>query len=547
MKTFEVVAKTLSKQGVDTIFGLMGDANLAYLGAYVENAGGEFVAAVAEGGAMSMADGFHRMTGEVGVASVTHGPAVTNCLSAITEAVRARSQVLLIAGDTPNVHHHFQNVDLEGFARFAGAQYLRVRTPDGVATDIAQAFTRIRSENRPLLLDIPYDLLEKPAQYAAPPQPGAAWPAQYPDPDVVDDVLGILLSTRRPLIVAGRGAIKAGAREHLLRLARLLDAPVMTTLLAKDLFAGEPENLGIHGTLSHEVGAAEISRADCVITFGASLNTFTTDDSGLIKDKTVIQCDDRPEAIAHFGPVSIGMVADAALAANALCERLEAAGHEQPTGRVAALARDIAAHGHASYRSITGNGTVDMRDAMTWLTEVVPPGAQVVTDIGRFCLAAWKHLEVTPGRFTVPGTFGSIGLGVATAVGAAAARRDVPTVCVAGDGGAMMGLLELSTAVRNQLPLVLVVLDDNCYGAEYRKLAEVGLDPGHSEVRWPEFADMGRSLGVHTVAVRSRADFAAVSAGISEGRFPMLVEVKADAARRRPVDEDMPYRTGSMR
>ncbi|MFC9833723.1 thiamine pyrophosphate-binding protein [Rhodococcus sp. NPDC127530] len=539
MKTFEVAAQTLSKQGIQTIFGLMGDANLAYLGAYVENEGGEFVAAVAEGSAVSMADGFHRMTGKVGVASVTHGPAVTNCLTAITEAVRARSQVLLIVGDTPNVHHHFQNLDIEGFARAAGAQYLRVRTPDVVSADIAQALTRIRSEHRPLLLDIPYDLLEKPAQYAAAPQPSAARPTSHPDPDVIDDVLGILLSTQRPLIVAGRGAVSAGARENLLRLARLLDAPVMTTLLAKDLFAGVPENLGVHGNLSHEVGAAEIARADCVITFGASLNTFTTDSNTLAKGKTVIQCDDRLEAIARFGPVSVGVIADAALAAGAMCERLEDAGHTPATGRVTALAQEVAAAQRHPYRSITGNGTVDMRDAMAWLSEAVPAGAQVVTDIGRFCLAAWKHLEVTPGRFTVPGTFGSIGLGIATAVGAATARRDVPTVCVAGDGGAMMGLMELSTAVRYQLPLVLVVLNDNCYGAEYRKLAEVGLDPCHSQVRWPELADMGRSLGAHSVVVRERDDFTGVAAAISAGRYPLLVEVKADPARRRPASGDV--------
>ncbi|MBV6756190.1 thiamine pyrophosphate-binding protein [Rhodococcus opacus] len=535
MKTYEVAAEALSKQGVRTIFGLMGDANLAYIGAYVENEGGEFVAAVAEGSAVSMADGYHRMSGEVGVASVTHGPAVTNCLTALTEAVRARSEVLLITGGTPDVHHHFQALDLEGFARGAGAQYLRVRRPDDVSADIAQAFVRIRAEGRPLLLDIPYDLLEKSAEYIPAPQPTVECATAVPGPDAVDDVLGILLSSRRPMILAGRGAVRPDARDAILRLARLLDVPVTTSLLAKDLFRGEPENLGIHGNLSSAVAAEEIARADCVIAFGASLNTFTTDGNALLHGKAVIQCDVRADAIGRFGPVSSALIADAGLAARALCDRLEESGYTAPvTGRVEALAEKEAMSGRQLYRSITGGGTVDMRDAMSWLGDVVPAGTQIVTDVGRFSFAAWKHLNVTPGRFTVPGAFGSIGLGIGTAAGAAAARRDVPTVCIAGDGGGMMGILELTTAVRCELPLIVVILNDNCYGAEYRKLADLGLKTVHSEVAWPEFAEVARSLGARAVTVREDKDLVVAADAISGGDFPLLVEIKADPARRKP-------------
>ncbi|GCE44293.1 TPP-requiring enzyme co-localized with fatty acid metabolic genes [Rhodococcus wratislaviensis] len=535
MKTYEVAAAALSKQGARTIFGLMGDANLAYVGAYVENEGGEFVAAVAEGSAVSMADGFHRMTGEVGVASVTHGPAVTNCLTALTEAVRARSEVLLITGGTPDVRHHFQALDLEGFARGAGAQYLRVRRPDDAPGDIAQAFVQVRAAGRPLVLDIPYDLLERPAEHTSVPHADGGRTKTAPDRDALDDALGILLSTRRPLILAGRGAVRAGARDDILRLARLLDAPVMTTLLAKDLFHGEPENLGIHGNLSSGVAAEEIARADCVLAFGASLNTFTTDGNALLRGKSVIQCDDRVDAVGRFGLVSLALIADAGLAARAMCARLAEAGHTSPgIRRVTALQGKLTTAGQRSYRSITGGGTVDMRDAMKWLGEVLPSGTQVVTDVGRFSFAAWKHLDVTPGRFTVPGTFGSIGLGIGTAVGAAAARRDVPTVCVAGDGGGMMGILELSTAVRYELPLVVVILNDNCYGAEYRKLADLGLNTRHSEVAWPEFGEVGRSLGAQAVTVREEKDLAVAAEAIANGTFPLLIEIKADPARRRP-------------
>ena len=136
----------------------------------------------------------------------------------------------------------------------------------------------------------------------------------------------------------------------------------------------------------------------------------------------------------------------------------------------------------------------------------------------------------------MPGAFGSIGLGGATAVGAAKARPEVPTVCVAGDGGAMMGITELNAAVRHSLPLVLVVLDDHCYGAEYLKLESLDLSPSHSEVQRTRFAETARALGTRAVTVRDPGEFAQVAALLDDGVFPLVVEVVADPARKRPAD-----------
>jgi thiamine pyrophosphate-dependent acetolactate synthase large subunit-like protein len=221
----------------------------------------------------------------------------------------------------------------------------------------------------------------------------------------------------------------------------------------------------------------------------------------------------------------------------ALCERLAEAERPEPSGRrVAQLSSAVRALEDKGYHSISGGGTVDMRDAMVRLAQLLPRDAQIVTDIGRFSYAAWKYLRVDPARFMVPGAFGSIGLGIATAVGAAAARPSVPTVCVAGDGGTMLGLTELSTAVRHSLPLVLVVLDDHCYGAEYLKLESLGLSPSHSEILWPSFAETARALGAHAVTVRDLGEFTQVAELLNAGSFPLVVEVVADPARRRPAD-----------
>ena len=525
MKVYDVVAATLSGHG--PVFGLMGDANLAYLGALMEHQAGRFVGAVAEGGAVSMADGYHRASGDIGIASVTHGPALTNCVTALTEAVRARSHVLLLTGDTPDYHDHFQRIDIQAVASLTGAAYLRAFDPDRIADDLRRALDTIQAQGRPLILDIPAALLERESactlrgHSTTQPRPPA------PHADAVDDALGMLLSSDRPLILAGRGA--AGAGDVIADLAALLGAPVSTTLLAKDLFGPEVVNIGIHGTLAHQVGAQEIAAADCVLVLGASLNSFTTDSGHLLDGKAVIQCDIRADALGRFGPITLGIVADVQTCVWTMLARLTEHGQQPPhSRRLADLRQRLAALDPTSYVPLDRVGTADPRDIMRALNTLLPIGTEVVTDIGRFTRPVWRHIGTRAGHFHVTSTFGSIGLGLATAVGASAARPDRVTAVFVGDGGAMMSIAELSTAVRELLPLVVVVSNDTCYGAEWAKLLQVGLEPELACVDWPSFAEVGTSLGAQTIRITGIEDLHLVEDALARRAFPLLVEVMTD-------------------
>src|SRR4051794_35585558 len=159
MRVRELFAQSLLDLNVTTMFGLMGDANMVYIGDYRDR-GGQYVAAVHEGGAMGMADAYSRMSGQVGVASVTHGPAFTNTLTSLVEAVRSRSQVLLVTGSTPPEPTHFQRLDIGAVAVALGAGFDRVYSPATVTRDLARAVQRIVTERRPVVLDLPAELLE---------------------------------------------------------------------------------------------------------------------------------------------------------------------------------------------------------------------------------------------------------------------------------------------------------------------------------------------------------------------------------------------------
>ena len=530
MRVYEAVARYLAEERDGRpVFGLMGDANLGYLGAYTEHEGGQYIGAALEGGAVSMADGWSRQTNEVGVVSVTHGPALTNTLTALTEAVRSHSPLVLIAGSPPEMNGHFQYTDIEGFARYADAAFVKVRTAAELLPMLDKSFLLAAASSTPVVLDVPFALLRHDVEYRSPKLAAVRGQRVLPDADAVDEALALLVSAKRPLLVAGRGAVVSGAREQILELARAISAPVMTTVMAKDYFDGEPENLGIHGTLSNSAAIDYMADVDVVLTFGASLNSHTTDRFELMEGRVLIQSDADPAALSRYGPADQVIVADAQVLAQALLDRLVESEIEV---KHAAYMDAVAAAPHREakdlYTSTTGDGFIDMRDATSWFSGVLPQGAAQVCDVGRFLYSTWPHITVDAERWVYAGTFGSIGLATATAVGVAAARPDVPTGLYVGDGGLMQGIVELSTAVRNKLPLVVLVLNDSCYGAEYLKLDHFGSSVENAFIDWPSFADVARSMGAEAVRATSMEELEAAEELIAEGRFPLLIEVIAD-------------------
>jgi thiamine pyrophosphate-dependent acetolactate synthase large subunit-like protein len=182
------------------------------------------------------------------------------------------------------------------------------------------------------------------------------------------------------------------------------------------------------------------------------------------------------------------------------------------------------------FRDLSGSGTVDIRAAMVRLDQLLPPDRSVVTDVGRFAATAWRYLRAAhPSRFAHTANFASIGLGLGNAIGAAFAHPATPTVCVAGDGGFMMNLSEFATAVRNQLPLVVIVVNDGAYGAEYDKLRSHGFDPALCFSQWPDLADVSRAMGGRGITVRTLADLDAITGALTAPvAGPLLVDVRMD-------------------
>lgn len=536
MRVHHLVSTTLASLGVDRMFGLMGDANMHYITDFQRLDGGQFIACAHEASAVSMADGFARATRGVGVCTVTYGPAITNTLTALTEAVRARTPLLLVTGSTPSIHEYPQDIDVRGLTSLAGAGHERVHSADTVVADVVRAFRRALSSCLPVVLDVPGDLLQVDvsAEAAAVRVPAVAEPAQgsvlSPDPDAVDEALGLALSARRPIVLAGRGAADADARGALIDLAESLGAPLATSVGGKDLFAGHPDNLGLCGGVATSVASEAIAASDCVLAFGAGLNAYTADEGHLLgRSQRIVHCDVDAGRIGRVTPVEVGVRGDARAVAVAMLARLSELDDRRAPQSSASLRAAIAATPHEPYRDRSTESTIDLRTAMIELDRHLPQDRLLVTDVGRSMFAPWKLLHVRhPHDFFHTTGFSSLGLGLATAMGVSEAHPDRLTVVTVGDGGLMMSSHELHTAVRRRLPLLIVVANDGAYGAEWGKLIDHGVEPEYSLTAWPDLLRLAGALDLDAHRVGNREELDALAPRLRAVRTPTLLELRLD-------------------
>lgn len=528
MKIYKQVSGLLRAQGVDTMFGLMGDANM-YVSACFEDGGGRFIRVAHESGAVSMADGYARMGQGPGVASVTHGPGFTNAITALVEAVRSGTPLLLITGDTPAEHTHPQRLDIAAVCASLGVAHERVQRQDTVARDLNRAWRRL--EDGPVVLNIPLTLAVQEATAT-----GAASVVRrsqevpVASADDIDEAMGMVASAVRPVIVAGRGATSPAAEAAIVELADLLGAPLFTTALGRGLFADHPRHVGIMGSLANELAIQLVTDSDCVIAFGASLNKYTTMSGELVAGTRLIQIDHDPAKLGWLVEPDERILGDAGAVARSMTQGLNEAGLTFGVTwrhRAAEVSGQVRSWKPSDDRS--GQSTVDIRVVSQALNGILPSDAVVVSDVGRFVAGVWPYLDRNrPGDVAAMTGFGSIGLGLAAGTGAAVARPDDRIVILAGDGGFMMNASELSTAVRERLPVIVIVFNDGAYGAEYQKLASQGLSPKASYNQWPDLCEVARGLGAQAMRIESLADLPDLSEAIASCDGPLLVDVRID-------------------
>jgi acetolactate synthase-1/2/3 large subunit len=526
----EAVGRVLAGLGADRAFGVVGSGNFHLTNA-LRAAGVAFVAARHEGGAAVMADAYARVSGRLGVLTVHQGPGLTNALTGITEAAKSRTPLVVLAPDTgaAGARSNFA-LDQAGLAGAVGAAYERASTVDSAVDDAVRAVRRALAERRTVVLSLPLDVqagsVASVGPVSLPPDPVVT-----PSSSAVSSLVDLLSSADRPVFVAGRGA--RGARAALAELADRCGALLATSAVAKGLFAGDPWYLDVMGGFASPLAASLMRDADLVVAWGCSLSMWTTRHGRLIAPTaTVAQVDIEAAALGANRRVDLGVVGDVSATASAACALLA----PRPGYRSSELRERIAAE--VRWRDVpftdeSAFDRIDPRSLSRALDELLPADRVVAVDSGNFMGYPSMYLSVPDEHgFCFTQAFQSIGLGLATAIGAALARPDRVPVAALGDGGFLMGVAELDTLVRLGLPMVVVVYDDAAYGAEVHHFGPDGYPLDTVTFPDTDLAAIGRGFGCDGVTVRTPGDLAGVRAWLAGGRErALVVDAKVVGAR----------------
>ena len=538
MRISEAIARAVALEiGDAPVFALIGDANLRLIGAFDRYTEAKLCFARDEGAAVAMADGYAQASASLGIASVTSGPGLTHAATSLLAASRMRTSLVVVTGDTPMQQpvglQAMMNIHQRRFAEACEAGFHDLRSPATLAGDIASAFDRARTQRAPMLLNVPLDLQTMDVASGWDYAPSHARVAERiparPNPAAIAEVVKRIEGSRLPLILAGRGAVWAGARGALEELGDRIGALLGTTLLAKGYFDDSAWSLGVVGGYSSPAGMELIRDADLVLAFGAELGHFTTQGGSLFQGRLVVRIDHAPFPETLPGNDALALKADAKYAAEAIRDALADASRRG--GFRSAATRDRLARPWPDEPPAAADGLLDPRALMRELGGPLPEGTRIVVGGGHFWSFPCLHLSPPKGgAFLCPLGAAAVGQALPFAIGVATSAPGRPVLAVEGDGSLLMNIQELDTAARHRLPLVLVVMNDGALSAEAIRLRIEGYDENLAVYPTPDFAAVARGFGWKAVTISGGASIAAILGDHRWSDGPLLIDARISRA-----------------
>jgi thiamine pyrophosphate-dependent acetolactate synthase large subunit-like protein len=540
-RVYDILAKAFAQEDVRTCFALLGDANMNWASRLAE-AGCRMLYVRHEHCALAAAMAYARKNRDVGVATVTCGPGVTQLITALPAAVRAHLPLVVFAGEAPLKSGWYnQEIEQSPLVIATGAAYRSLHNPERMPVAIRDAFLQARRERRPVVIGVPFDLQAKawdgPASLPTPSHRLLPRPSPIPPhPDDVARAAQLVAGAERVVVLAGLGAVEAEAAGACRALAAKSGGLLSTTLPARGLFHDDPFCIGISGSFTPEAGLDYLAQADLVVAVGCSLAYHAGGGGQLWKKATLLQIDVDPVAVNQGQEVARHHLrADARLGVEALTAALPRRHQSWRSDAIAARIRDAKPDSHVFDIE---PGLLDPRNVVAALEKALPRDWEMVNSSGH-CSWFFAQMPSRPQeRFLSIREFGAIGNGTSFAMGVAAARPDRPVVLFDGDGSLLMHVQELETIKRHRLNILIVVMNDGAYGSELHKLRAEGMPEDGSVFGYCDFAAIARGFGLTGKTVTNLddvtklvAEFAA-SGGAAVWDFHVSAKVVSPTIRR---------------
>jgi acetolactate synthase I/II/III large subunit len=533
VKVYSALAQAFAAEGVEEVFGVMGDANLHWIDA-MSRLGVRTIEARHENAALSMAQGYHRVADKVGVCTTTSGPGVTQLTTSMTIANRARAALVTFSGETPiDAVDHVQYIRQDRVADAMECIFIRAASPKTALAAVQSAFYLARTESRPVLLSAPTDVQQQEIDEAsvAAYRPSGDLIRTYrlqPDRAAVAAVADELADAGHVAIVVGRGAVRSRAGAEVLALADRLGAVVGTTMLAKNWLADYEFHFGVSGNYGTRTARRLTAEADYIIAVGTSLDARTTGSGALFGSARIVQIDTAGQSRAiEWGASQVQLQGDARDTLRALLQALGDAPPTAPRGFHTEDMRTALQQAHSDDEVVEiASGLLDPRQVCVELDEIIPDHIGLVLGSGQ--TAGFSSMLLNRPRDTVLANqfFGSIGQGISAAIGAVVARKNRPCLLVDGDVSFMMYLSEFETAVRYELPLLVVILNDQAMSAEFHKMSLTGLDARLAQLPTPELGKVAVALGGRGVTARSIDQLRTAAREFADDPWPTVIDAR---------------------
>jgi thiamine pyrophosphate-dependent acetolactate synthase large subunit-like protein len=493
----------------------MGDGNMHWSTAFAKLPGVHTVHVRHEHAAVAAATAYNVATNKLAVASVTCGPGVTQLMTALPAAARARLPMVVFAGEAPiNAKFYNQYIDQAPLVTATGAHYIAAHSVPRMMDYVREAFHIAKVKRQPVVLGIPYDLQKvehmanQPYETSEMYQPKVG--RMHPDPQLVAEAVEALAAAKRPIILGGRGVLWSGARDAVIKLADRCGALLSNTLPARGLFHDHPFGLGVTGSYFTALGKEMYESADVVLAVGTSLSYYVGGGHNFAK-ACKIQLDDAPRGLRDGqSAANIYVRSDALVGVEAILAGLnKKLGAGKPTAaaiRSKDLAHRIATEPADSEPFDIARDVLDPRKVIEAIDAVVPKDWDVVVGGGHQAYFNTQMRGRPAERYTTVREFGAVGNGLSYALGVAAARRakgrEGKIVLFEGDGGFLFHVQELETIKRHGYRILMCIMNDGGYGSEFHKLRADGLDDSLAIFGRPAFENIARGFGLRGHEIR---------------------------------------------
>ncbi|MDR1915857.1 MAG: biosynthetic-type acetolactate synthase large subunit [Synergistaceae bacterium] len=505
----QIVMKSLEDEGVKTVFGLPGGTVIPLYDAMYDSSINHILVRH-EQAAAHAADGFSRAGDKVGVCISTSGPGATNLVTGIATAYMDSSPMVAITGQVAMASigtDAFQEAHILGISLPIVKHSMQARSPEDIPQMMRDAlFIASTGRPGPVVLDLPVDVQKTKGEYKRPNDAGLSYmgySAELPeDLSRFDDAADAIRRAERPVLIAGNGVNLSRAYDSLKGFSEKLEIPVTTSLLGKGTMSEDHPNLvgmmGMHGVASANKA---IVAADLIIAVGSRFSDRSTGKQAeFARTARVIHIDIDSAEIRKNIDVGIWLVGDAGKILRLLTD--EAGGHDSAARRAwLDKIRDMKANENSA------RGESDVLHPwriLNAMDRVLGGSAIVTTEVGQHQMwTAQHHRALHPRRFITSGGLGTMGFGIPASIGAHFAKPDLPVICIAGDGSAMMNIQELDTYARYRLPIKVLLFDNGCLGM-VRQWQELFYNKRFSNTIYtarPDFVKIAQGMGVEAFSV----------------------------------------------